>query len=81
VGCTENTASDRSSIVVCITVATLMWHLLCPNLVKDVSSGKIILAFSGHATISWFPLDILLDMLAKGIITITAPPQKHATIS
>jgi hypothetical protein len=36
---TEDTTSHNSSVVACITVATLTWHLLWRNLVTDVCSG------------------------------------------
>jgi hypothetical protein len=36
---TENTASHNSSIVACITVATLTWCVLCCNLVTGIVSA------------------------------------------
>jgi hypothetical protein len=60
-GPTENTASHRFYVVACTSVAKLTWHLLCRNLVMDVSSEQTITAFRRRATTDC--IMFLLNML------------------
>jgi hypothetical protein len=53
----ENTASD-SSVVGCITAATLTWVLLCRNLVTCLGFSKHVTVFYRMmkvSEVSWFP--------------------------
>jgi hypothetical protein len=48
---TENTASNSSSVVACISVAAVMWQLLNHCLAMAVSAGFIVPVFCRHATV------------------------------